>query len=208
MHLPLNTPNFDPNRNQFVREREHRTSLIGLSLVFTATLLSMWLISAVLLKLGLHNMPVRYVLSCALAYLGFFGWMRIWASYQLRHPAERESWHGDVPADLPFADEGCFIVLAIGFVGLLASWMVWLFGGIPLLLEVAFEVAFAASMVRRVRHRTYDAPGWWRVLWRHTWLAALIVTLLSAGAGYFLQSKAPGNITMSGALKNIFYEHR
>lgn len=189
-------------RRDFVEARRQRTSISGVALVFIATLLAGWACSVVLWRvLGMASMPLRYALSTAVVYAAFFPAIRVWADHQRPLQTEHRgssSWGdlGDVPAD----GEGCLIALAVVALGFLAAGLVAAFGGFAVLLEVAFEVAFAGVLVRRALHPSFAVGRWWQVLLRRTWLPALLMAALLVWAAAQLQQHAPQAHTLGEAL--------
>jgi hypothetical protein len=198
-------PGPNNTRVQFVREREHHVSLLGLTLVFSATMLCMWLFSALLLWGGMTSMSVRYLCSAGLAYVSFFVWMRLWIEEQIPAPKpknENTGWDGS-GGDAIFAHEGCMIVVLIFVFGFVVSVMVSVLGGIPLLLEVAFEAAFAGTLVGRINRRDWTSGHWYFALLKHTWLPTLLAAVLAFGVGAMLEKKAPEAVKFSEAWRVI-----
>ena len=117
------------------------------TLIFGATWLSGWLFSAALLKQGVTSMPLRYALAFLGAYLVFFGCVRLWCEFIQR---DRGSGSDGSVLDGFMIDEGCLWVLAVLVAATLPVLVFWLTGGFSALLEVAFEVAFAGTVVRRL----------------------------------------------------------
>lgn len=174
-------------------------------LMTTMTWLAGWVISALLKMKGLHNMPVRYAISFAGSYLVFAGLVRAWASYAQAYPMHRSGDSGGGYVDGPFiADEGCFVVLGIGLFSLLMVGGVWLLGGFPLLLEVAFEVVFAGTVVRGIRPN-FVLGQWFRLFLDLTWLRAALIAACFVGIAAALQAKAPTATTFAEAWRVIFF---
>jgi hypothetical protein len=201
------TPDWD--RGEYEREKRrfiesrllHRWVYFHAAGIFTLTWLAGWAASWALLKLGLRNMPLRYALGFALAYLVFMLCVRAWADTMRQ---ERGS-AGDPGAsfDAPGADaEGCAVVMAAAVIGMAAAALFAMTGGLSLLLEVAFEVVFAGAVVRRVSRRTV-VGDWAGVLWRNTWPHALAVMLALVAVAAWLQRKVPGALTFSEAVRAL-----
>lgn len=172
-------------------------------LMFAATWLAGWFMSWLLLRLGLHSMPVRYALAFAFSYLVFMLCVRIWAD-TLR--AERGAGGGDGFGGLdtgPVDAEGCAVVLAALALGMLAAGIFAATGGLPLLLEAAFEVAFAGVVVRRASRRQV-LGSWAAVLVRNTWLHALGAALVLVIVAAVLQAKAPQARTFAQAVGILY----
>lgn len=189
-------------RRDFVEARRQHTPVSGVALVFIATIVAGWACSVVLWRVfDMASMPLRYALSTAVAYAAFFPAIRVWADYQRPMPADqaRSSSWGDL-GDVPVDGEGCLIALAVIALGFLAAGLVAAFGGFAVLLEVAFEVAFAGVLVRRALHPSFAVGRWWQVLLRRTWLLALLMAALAVWAAAQLQQHAPQAHTLGEAL--------
>jgi hypothetical protein len=145
-------------------------------------------------------MPLRYGLSFLVSYLVFVACVRVWADF-MRAERGGNGWGG---FDLPVADgEGCVIVLACLLLGLLLAGVFALTGGLPLLLEVAFEVVFAGVIVKRLSRRQ-EVGSWLAALLRHTWLHALVAWLVLVMVAGWLQHQAPETKTFAAAAKAIW----
>ena len=188
-------------RKSFLTDRgENHPMVLATSLIFSATWLAGWLVSTLLLMLGLHSMPLRYALAFAVSYAVFFACVRLWCN-SVRHDRGGNDWSLDSPG---FDGEGCLFVLAIMLAAVVIAGLFWASGGFMALLEVAFEVAFAGTVVRRLG-RTEIVGDWaWRLL-AGTWLHALVALLLLVGAAAWLQHKAPGAAKFSEALRTVFH---
>jgi hypothetical protein len=188
-------------RNFIERSRQLRPVYLHVSLIFAATWLAGWGFSRLLLAFGLMNMPARYAISFFLSYLVFIGCVRVWADVVSREHSGG-GWDGGA-VDLGGADgEGCLVVLAVLALGLAASAVFALVGGLPLLLEVAFEVAFAGVVVRRVSRRVI-VGDWLGALIRNTWLAALVALIVLVTLAGVLQAMAPQAHTFGAAVKAL-----
>jgi hypothetical protein len=186
-------------RREFIAERSHRHPMASAAaLIFTGTWLAGWLFSTLLLRHGMLSMPLRYGLAFALSYPVFFGCVRIWCGFVWRDRGARDGsgW------DWPTADEGCLPALAILIASFTLAGAFWALGGFPLLLEVAFEVAFAGSVVSRLSQ--VEVVGHWaHRLHANTWahaLGALVLLVLVAAA---LQRAAPAEHTFADALQSL-----
>lgn len=189
-------------RRRFLADRgEHHPMMLATTLIFGATCLAGWLFSSLLLWLGLTAMPLRYALAFAAAYGVFFLCVRVWCN-SVHHGRGGQSDGGSL--DSPgFDGEGCLLVLAISFAAVLAAGLFWASGGFGTLLEVAFEVAFAGTVVRRLG-RTEIVGNWAGRLFAGTWLHALVALLLLVGGAAWLQHKAPSASKLSTAVVLIF----
>ena len=189
-------------RHVFVSRRlDQAPPVTAVALMFTGTWLCAWLASAGLLQLGLQSMPLRYALAFALAYVCFFGFVRIWCDFAKREPERKNS---STSFDVPSGGdaEGCLIVLAAVALAFVLSGLFWLIGGYGLLLEVAFEVAFAGTVVRGIGRQSM-LGNWPKVLFQRTWWIALIVMVAVAAFAAMMQSAAPQALTAAQAYKSI-----
>jgi hypothetical protein len=192
---------YEREKRNFIESRSRfRSIYFHAALIFTVTWLAGWACSWALLKFGMGSMPLRYGLSFFLAYLVFVGCVRVWAD-SMR--AERGG--ADVGSfDLPVADgEGCAIVMACLVLGLLLAGVFALTGGLPLLLEVAFEVVFAGVIVKRLSRRQ-EVGDWLAALVRHTWLRALVAWVVLVIVAGVLQHQAPEVKTFAAATKALW----
>lgn len=194
---------YEREKRNFIASRSRQRPLyLHAALIFTTTWLAAWACSWAFFKLGVANMTLRYGLSFFLSYLVFVVCVRVWADFMR---AERADGLADIGGlDLPGADaEGCAILTVCLFLGfLLAGVFVWA-GGLPLLLEVAFEVVFAGVMVKRLS-RQHKVGNWLAALVQHTWLHALVALLFVITAAGLLQHQAPKVQTFAAAIKVIW----
>lgn len=192
---------YEREKRNFVESRLRlRSVYLHTALIFTITWLIGWLTSWLLLQFGVRSMPLRYGLSFFVSYFAFIACVRIWAD-MVR--AERgKPWDGGI--DFPTVDgEGCAVVLIGLALGLLAAALFALLGGLPLLLEVAFELAFAGVIVRRLSGRR-ALGDWLGALVRNTWLHALATLLVLIALAAWLQYRAPGAVTFAAAVKMVW----
>ena len=150
-------------------------------------------------------MPLRYGLALAVSYPVFFLSVRVWAG------AMRSASSADNRFNLRFTDllnapgdgEGCLVTLVALAVGGLLAGVFMLIGGPELLLEVAFEVAFAGTLVRRLRH--FQVVGNWKErLLRRTapFAVAVMLGLVAIAAG--LQYRVPSATTFAQACRMLY----
>ena len=90
--------------------------------------------------------------------------------------------------------------LSIPLAGFVAAGVFALVGGMPLLLEVAFEVVFAGVIVRRAR-RAYVVGDWLGALLARTWAHAAVTGLLLVCAAAWVQHQVPQARTLREALR-------
>jgi hypothetical protein len=195
---------YEREKRNFIQTRlRFRLVYFHSALIFSATWLSGWLFSAVLLKLGLVTMPLRYAISFVLAYAVFLGAVRVWADFmRSEHGSGSSSW-ADGGFNMPVVDaEGCLLALGATLMACVAAALFALSGGLPLLLEAAFEVVFAGVMVRRLSG--VEVVGDWAgTLLRKTWRHALVTLALLVALAAWLQQRAPEAKTFAEALKTL-----
>lgn len=127
------------------------------------------------------------------------GAVRLWAGEMRRERGDSADLGSSF--DVPAADaDGCAIALAIGLAALIVAGLFALTGGLPLLLEVAFEVVFAGVVVRRAA-RKQMLGDWAGALLRNTWMHALAVLLVLVTVAAVLQEKAPAALTFAQAVR-------
>ncbi len=127
--------------------------------------------------------------------------MRVWADFIT---AEASSQGGIVDAS-GVGGEGCLVLLAVMALGLLAGAVFAMLGGLPLLLEVAFEVAFAGVVVRRISGKL-TVGAWLGALIRNTWLPALAALLVLVTVAAALQAKVPQSKTFGAAVQSLWHK--
>lgn len=189
-------------KKKFVESRLiHRSVHLHASLIFAGTLGTGWVCSWALMKLGWWNLPLRYAASFALSYAVFLVLVRLWADL-MRQERSGDDWSNAIDGlDMLSGDaEGCFVVLAVWSAGLLAAAVFAMIGGMPLLLEVAFEVVFAGVVVRRAR-RIQVVGDWLGALLARTWIPAAVTAFLLICIAAYLQHKVPEARTLREALK-------
>ena len=188
-------------RREFIAQRGHNHPMLtATTVIFTVTWLFGWGCSTLLLYAGMVSMPLRYGLSFLASYAVFFLCVRFWcnAVHNNRQAADP---HGGF--DLGSGDEGCFVVLLIALAAFAVAALFWATGGFAALLEVAFEVAFAGTVVRGLA-RTEIVGHWARTLFANTWLHALITLLLLVSGAAALQRAAPDAEKFSEAVYTLW----
>jgi hypothetical protein len=194
---------YEREKRNFIETRlRFRSVYLHSVVIFSVTWLSGWLWSAVLLKFGLVSMPLRYAISFVLAYVVFLGAVRVWADC-MKSERDGGSWDGAgldaAPGDL---GEGCFFVLAAMLIAFVVAGLFTLTGGLPLLLEAAFEVVFAGMLVRRLS-RIEVMGNWAGRLFRSTWIHAGVTLLVLVAIAAGMQKRAPEAKTFSQAIKSL-----
>ena len=187
-------------RNFIEQRRLLRPLAVHAGVIFALTGLAGWLASRALLAAGVHNLPVRYAASFLVAYLAFALCVRGWSSLMRR---ERGSTEGSWDFPQVVDGEGCLVMLAMLAVGMVLALVFSLLGGIPLLLEVAFEVVFAGVVVRRLGRRE-TVGDWSGTLLRNTWLPALAIALVMVTLAGWLQHEAPAARTLGEAVRSVW----
>ncbi|MBI3481322.1 MAG: hypothetical protein HY016_13365 [Nitrosomonadales bacterium] len=92
-------------------------------------------------------------------------------------------------------------------IGFLVSGVFLAMGGAPMLLEAAFEAAFAGVMVRRLSG-DFELGGWKMRLLKNTWKQALACIVVLAAVAAWLQHLAPQTNTVSGAVHAIIQKSK
>lgn len=194
---------YEREKRKFIETRlRFRSVYLHSVVIFSVTWLSGWLWSAVLLKFGLFSMPLRYAISFVLAYVVFLCAVRVWADCMKSERGGNSGVGGDlgsVPGDL---GEGCFVVFAAMLLAFAVAGLFSLTGGLPLLLEAAFEVVFAGMMVRRLS-RIEVVGNWAGKLFRATWIHAGVTLLVLVAIAAGVQQGAPQAKTFSEAIKSL-----
>lgn len=190
-------------KRRFVEERLKRPPVVAVGMIFLAMWLSGWGCSAFLLARGMASIPARYAISTLVSYGVFIGAVGVWCR-QATNPVDRNDHTGsmlDGVGDIPSADsEGCLMVLAIVAVALLLSGIFWFVGGYAMLFEVAFEVAFAGTMVCRLGKR-HTLGNWAGALVRRTWVPALVMGSVLVAMGGKMQHDHPEALTLAQAFE-------
>lgn len=198
-----NRAEYERAKRSFIASRLlHRGVYWHAALIFATTWGSGWFASWALLRLGMNSMPLRYGLGFAFAYLVFMLCVRVWADF-MRQERGGQADPGYL-SDVPGADaEGCAVVAAVALLGLAVAALFALAGGLPLLLEAAFEVVFAGAVVRRVARKAI-VGDWASVLVRNTWPHAAVALLVLVALAAWLQSRAPQAVTFAQAVRALW----
>jgi hypothetical protein len=147
-------------------------------------------------------MPLRYAISFIVSYGAFFLCVRVWCNsvHHNRGDSSGEIW------DLGAGGEGCLYMIAIAIAAFIVAGLFRASGGFGALLEAAFEVAFAGTVVRRLS-RTEIVGRWARALFLNSWMQALAALVILVGVAAALQRAAPGAQTFSQALRQVWSQH-
>jgi hypothetical protein len=203
MSDPWDRTRYEQEKRRFIESRLlFRAIYFHTALMFLVTWLAGWFCSYMLLRSGMASMPLRYALSFGFSYLVFMLCVRVWAD-SLR-TADPGSTAGDLidVADLASAGggEGCLIAIAAFVLGVVVAALFAASGGLPLLLEAAFEVVFAGVIVRRISgHRRVG--DWAETLLRNTWRHAAVALIVLVSLAAWLQSKAPETRTFAQTVR-------
>ena len=190
------------------------------ALILLGALAAGWLINRLLYQAGMTSMLVRHPLAVLAAYAGFLAGLQLWIRYsgireyvtyrrskELLEPPGvtfKDRRPGDfMPIDAPVvADEGCLLILAFLFIGLLAFAM----GGYlvlyaaDLMAELVFEMFLAAGLVRGIRRVDVLASiGIPRIT---LWALAVALTA-SILFGWFARSAHPEATTIGQVVREM-----
>jgi hypothetical protein len=92
------------------------------------------------------------------------------------------------------------IIFGVLALALVLSGIFWLVGGYAMLFEVAFEVAFAGTVVYGLDRR-YTLGDWAGTLIRRTWIPALVVGAVLVAFAAKMQHDHPEAKTLAQAFK-------
>lgn len=199
---------YEQEKHSFIQRRIHQAPLWGqFTLVFGAAWGAAWLCSWYLLRFVAEthpwakSLPIRYAIAFLFAYACFFLAVRIWIEIVKEEP-EHQSEQLDVgsPNVAVVDGEGCFVVIAVLLVGFIVSGLFLFIGGAPMLLEAAFEAAFAGIVVRRPLSGDFVLGNWKMRLLQSTWKQALIGIVVLVAVAAWLQHQAPQAKTFAGAI--------
>jgi hypothetical protein len=151
-----------------------------------------------------RSLSTRYALAFVFAYACFFVGVRIWIDFVKRSPqAQSQSSSGLEWLRLgEVGGEGCLFVLAAAVLGFVIAGLFFFFGGAPLLLEAAFEAAFAGVVVRRLSGN-WVLGGWKMRLLQNTWKQALLCLVFLLTVATCLHRAAPQATTFAEAVRLI-----
>lgn len=130
--------------------------------------------------------------------------MRVWIDFAKRSPEFRSTDASSLEwLRLGEAGgEGCLIVVAVLVLGTVIGSLFFALGGAPLLLEAAFEAAFAGVVVRRISGNL-ELGGWKMRLLQNTWLPALCALFVLLAIASALHWVAPQATTFAQAVSSI-----
>ncbi len=202
---------YEEEQQNFIRRRVHIAPLWShFTLVFAATWGAAWFCSWFLWRFvapahaWAGSLPLRYAVAFLFAYACFFLAVRVWIDVARREPADQAE--GLDLGDAAYAasdGEGCLAVVAVLAVSFVVGGLFLAAGGAPMLLEAAFEAAFAGVVVRRPIAGDLVLGDWAAKLFANTWRQALagFVVLLAVAAA--LHAKAPQAATFAQAVRAL-----
>ena len=203
---------YEQEKRSFIERRIHQAPLWSqFTLIFGVSWGAAWFCSWFLWRffadshLWASSLPIRYAIAFLFSYGCFFLAVRVWIDHVKRDP-QHQNGLGDLGNLGNFGGggdaEGCFIVLAMLAVGFVVGGLFFAAGGAPMLLEAAFEAAFAGVIVRRLSG-DFVLGGWKMRLLKNTWKQALICILVLVAVAAWLQRHAPQTSTFSEVIRTM-----
>lgn len=206
---------YQQEKHRFIGARLARAPLrTHFTVLFAVTWAAAWLCSGLLLHvLGPSHpwaraLPARYAIAFLFAYACFFLAARIWMEIARELP-DSQSGAGELADVFDYGSgggdgDGCLFVIAALITGFLISTLFLAIGGAPMLLEAAFEAAFAGVVVTRPLPGKLVLGDWKGRLLANTWKPALggFVALVALAA--FLHARAPQAATFAQAVSALF----
>lgn len=197
---------YEEEKLRFIQQRINLAPLWShFTLVFAASWAGAWLSSWALLNLfaashaWARSLPIRYAIAFVFAYFCFFLAVRIWIDVVRREPN-----HQSETADINGLDfggdaEGCFVAIVVLVLGFIVGGLFFAVGGAPMVLEAAFEAAFAGVIVRRLSGE-FRLGDWKMRLFVNTWKPALLSMIVLVAVAVWLQHRAPQASTFAEAV--------
>jgi hypothetical protein len=200
---------YEVEKRRFIQQRINLAPLWSqFTLVFAASWASAWFASWTLLHYfavthaWAGSLPVRYAIAFVFAYGCFFLAVRVWIDC-VRHEPHQQNESIDLSGGNFGGDaEGCFMLMAVIILGFIAGGLFFAVGGAPMLLEAAFEAAFAGVVVRRLSGE-FKLGDWKKRLFANTWMPALISFIVLIAAAAWLQRQAPQAMTFAEAVRTM-----
>lgn len=202
---------YEQEKQKFIQRRIHQAPLWSqLTLLFATSWGAAWFCSWFLWKVfakdhyWASSLPIRYALAFLFAYGCFFIAVRIWVDRVKQEPHQQYNSSdfidvGTYPGDA----EGCFIVIALAIIGFIIAGLFLAIGGAPMLLEAAFEAAFAGVVVTRPLSGNLVLGNWKRRLLANTWKKALVSLLVLVAVAAWLQKQSPQAKTLAQAIRTL-----
>lgn len=184
-------------------------------------------LSALLLRMGVEQMGIRYPAGVIGGYAAFLLLLRMWVAWERRRfdpdnrefqdalreepqepafafkPSKRSSWTDAI--DLPSSgwDDGCLPALLIAAVlGLVVLACLAIGGASVLISEVFIDIVLTGILYRKLRHA---ADGHWLgTAVRQTWVFVLGAAVCLSVIGFVLAISAPGAETIGQAVRQIW----
>jgi hypothetical protein len=198
------------------------------ALILFAVVVVGMLANALLLRLGLRSLAVRYPLDVLLGYASFFVGVKLWLRYaeatlppRLRHDvvrvedgqmapeqsnlsAKTKWWeHLDISVPDVSDGDGCLGVVLAFLLGIVLLFVLgigaYMLAEAPALLGEVFVQAALAGALRRGAKRM-EEPHWSGTVLRATWIPASLVLLLALLLGSVLQRHCPVAARLADAL--------
>jgi len=150
------------------------------------------------------RLPARYAIAFLFAYVCFFLAVRVWIDFVKNEPQNQNGLFelSDLGQVGGGDAEGCLYALAALLVGFIVGGIFFAAGGAPLLLEAAFEAAFAGVVVRRWQG-SYILGDWKKRLLENTWKQALVGIVVLVAVAAWLQHQAPQAQTLAEAVRTM-----
>ncbi len=208
---------YEQERETFIQRRVNLAPLWSqFTLVFAATWGAAWLCSWLLLRevapahAWARSLPGRYAVAFLFAYACFFLAVRIWIETARQEPERQGEPMSDVLDTAWYAGdvgEGCLPALAVMLLGFIVGGLFLAVGGAPMLLEAAFEAAFAGVVVSRPLRGTRVLGDWKAHLLASTWKQAAFSLAVLLAVATVLQSHAPQATTFAQAVRAISHHN-
>lgn len=206
-----NEDRYEREKRRFIGARMARAPLrMHFTVLFAVTWGAAWLCSWLLLHVVAPShawarmLPARYAIAFLFAYGCFFLAARIWMEIARELP-ESQSGAAELNDLFNYGSGGgdgdsCLLVIATLIIGFLVGTLFLAIGGAPMLLEAAFEAAFAGVVVTRPLRGKLVIGDWKGRLLANTWKPALGGFVALVGLAAFLHAKAPQAETFAQAV--------
>ena len=200
---------YEVEKRRFIQQRINLAPVwTHFTLIFAASWAVAWLASWSLLHFfaathaWARSLPIRYSIAFVCAYGCFFLAVRIWINVVRREPHQQDGLLDLNGLDMGGDAEGCLMVALLLILGFIIGGIFFGLGGAPMLLEAAFEAAFAGVVVRRLSGE-FQLGDWKKRLLLNTWKSAVFGFILLVGIATWLQHQAPQASTFSEAVRAI-----
>jgi hypothetical protein len=210
-----NHSQYEQEKESFIRRRVKFAPLWGqFALLFAATWGAAWFCSWFLWRffapahVWAQSLALRYAIAFLFAYACFFLAVRLWIEVAKKEPERQLDSASFDLVPYPADGEGCLLALALLAAGFVVVGLFMAAGGAPLLLEAAFEAAFAGVIVRRPIAGDLVLGGWKARLFANTWKQALAGLAALLAIAYVLHARAPQATTLAEAVRAILHAGR